>query len=144
MNEDADHIFVGFQSIVRAAPHKNTGAFICNLLDRVELSEKDFMVDGHICICISRISHGISVHHERIQKAVRRFLIVGFKDLLADPALFCGAGKHLLVIQLDPEGVRHLVADLSSRASELSSDSNDRICFHDSHSPLRQINCDFA
>ena len=146
MDKDTDYIFIGLKGIIRAASDEDTRPFICDLLDRIKLSEKNFVIDRHISISISGISHGIGIHHKGIEETVRWFLVMGFEDLLTDTALFCSTRQHLFVIKLDPEVLRDPPADLSSGTSVLPANCNDRVCFHNPSTLLciKQSSCDFA
>ena len=130
MDKYADYIWIRLQSIICTASHKNTRTFVCNLLDCIKLCQKYFMVDWHICIRTSWIAHGICIHHQRIQKTVRRFLIMGLKNFLADSAFLCRTCQHLFIIKLDSKCLSNLRTNLSSGTSILPSYGNDRICLH--------------
>ena len=130
MDKYVHHIIIRFQSIICATSYQNTRSFIRNLFNRIKLCKKYFMVDWHIGVGSARIPHRIRIHHERIQKAVRRLFIMCFKNFLTDTTFFRCSAEHLFIIQLDSEIICDLIPDLPSCTSELSSYCNNRVRLH--------------
>ena len=65
-NKHRDYIGEFCQGIIGAAADDHAGFLRGQLLDRIELSQKDLMVDGHIHISGICISQGVCIHHKGI------------------------------------------------------------------------------
>ena len=127
MQEYIHHIRKLCQRIVSAASYNHTGAFLGDILNRVKLRQKNFMIQRHLRKGGRGVSQGIGIHHQGIEKAVGRLLIMIFKNLLAEPTVLSRSLQQCLVIKGNLQFFRKLLSNIVTAASILTSNGNNGV-----------------
>ena len=129
-DEQIDAVLVICQCIVCATANDHAGAFISDLLDRVELCQEHLVADRHIykrgCIVAERIS----IHNQIIQEGIGRSLIMILNHFLTKTTFLCCSGKEFLIVAFDSEILCNLFSNFTACRTKLTSNGNNSIHTH--------------
>ena len=128
IQENCQKIRIALQRIVRAPADDHAGLLRRNLLDRVELREKDLMIQRQRPVA-GRNTEAVAVHDQGVQETVRRLLVVALQNLRGKAALFRSPVQKLLVIVGNTQLFRKCLPYGASARSRLTSDRNQNLSF---------------
>ena len=118
IDEDAKHVLALPQHIVAAAAQDHAGALLGQLLDDPALQDEDLIAQRQI------VAHGV----EAVQQAVGVALFTGRHRLFGQAGMLGCHGDQLLIVELDAQGVCHILCDVVAAGAVLTANRNDRLC----------------